>query len=91
MGSTLFYIFLAVLASHTLRRRMRILAICCAIVIVSFIGATRVYLGAHFLSDVLAAIVAGLAWLAFCWTAVETLRKWRRRQRQRGGAQLASS
>jgi undecaprenyl-diphosphatase len=83
MGATLFYIFLAVLASHTLRRRMRLVVICCAALLVGLIGATRIYLGAHFFTDVLAAIVAGLTWLAFCWTAVETLRKWRRQQRQR--------
>jgi undecaprenyl-diphosphatase len=45
------------------------------------IGLSRIYLGAHYLTDVLGAIAVGLAWLAFCWTGVETLRKWRGRQR----------
>jgi undecaprenyl-diphosphatase len=84
MGATLFYIFLAAIAAHSIRgKRMRVLAVCCAIGMVVMIGATRIYLGAHFFTDVLGAIVAGLAWLAFCWTAVETLRKWRKRQRAR--------
>ena len=49
--------------------------------IVSLVGLSRVALGAHFLSDVLGAIAAGLAWLAICVTSVETLR---RRQLARG-------
>jgi membrane-associated phospholipid phosphatase len=39
------------------------------------IGFTRIYLGAHFLSDVLGALAAGILWLTFCWTAIETLRR----------------
>jgi undecaprenyl-diphosphatase len=35
------------------------------------------YLSAHYLSDVLAAIAVGLAWLALCLTAVNTLRRYR--------------
>ena len=80
MGATLFYMFLAAIAAHSLkRRRMRVLVFGCALLIAVLIGATRIYLGAHFFTDVLGAIVAGVAWLAFCWTAVETLRKWRKR------------
>ena len=84
MGATLFYTFLAAVVAHGLSSRgARALAFACAAAIVVLIGATRIYLGAHFFTDVIGAIVAGLAWLAFCWTAVETLRKWRRRQRAR--------
>ncbi|HSS17708.1 MAG TPA: phosphatase PAP2 family protein [Candidatus Dormibacteraeota bacterium] len=41
------------------------------------IGLTRIYLGAHYLTDVIGALAAGLFWLVFCWTAFETLH-WRR-------------
>ncbi|MBA2269454.1 MAG: phosphatase PAP2 family protein [Chthoniobacterales bacterium] len=92
MGATLFYMFLAAIAAHSLQRRgMRVLAFACAFVMVALIGATRIYLGAHFFTDVLGAVVAGLAWFAFCWTAVETLRKWRKRQWSRAADQEASS
>lgn len=84
MGSTLFYMFLAAVVAYAMKsRRVRLLAFSCAIAIVALIGATRIYLGAHFFTDVLGAIAAGLAWLAFCWTAVETLRKWRKRHERR--------
>ena len=92
MGATLFYMFLAAIVAHSLkRRRLRLLAFGCALLVVALIGATRIYLGAHFFTDVLGAIVAGVAWLAFCWTAVETLRKWRKREKKRAAAQEARS
>jgi undecaprenyl-diphosphatase len=91
MGATLFYMFLAAIVAYAMKsRRVRVLAFACAMALVALIGATRIYLGAHFFTDVLGAIAAGLAWLAFCWTAVETLRKWRKRER-RNAAQEASS
>jgi|GEM_PF-4106987 len=39
------------------------------------IGFSRDYLGAHYLSDVLGAAAAGLAWLALSLTAVGSLRR----------------
>ena len=41
------------------------------------IGLTRIYLGVHFVSDVLGAMAVGTAWLALCLTAVETLRRYK--------------
>jgi len=92
MGATLFYMFMAAVVAYAMKRKsIRILAFSCAMLVVALIGATRIYLGAHFFTDVLGAIVAGLAWLAFCWTAVETLRKWRKRAAKLAEAQEASS
>ena len=92
MGATLFYMFIAAVVAYAMKSRpIRILAFSCAMLIVALIGATRIYLGAHFFTDVLGAIVAGLAWLAFCWTAVETLRKWRKRKERQRAAQQARS
>ena len=92
MGATLFYFFIAAVAAYAMRSAsVRVFAFSIALMLVALIGATRIYLGAHFVTDVLGAIVAGLAWLAFCWTAVETLRKWRKRQAARAAPQEASS
>jgi membrane-associated phospholipid phosphatase len=80
MGSTLFYGLLALFVAQAIRNwRVRLLAFCMATLFVALIGLSRIYLGAHYLTDVLGAIAVGLAWLAFCWTGVETLRRWRGR------------
>lgn len=75
MGATLFYGFLAVFVmTRTRNLRWRVMTLLLAFLIVVLVGFTRIYLGAHYLSDVMGAMAAGLAWLAFCVTAVETLR-----------------
>ena len=80
MGSTLFYGLLAIFITQSVRSwRLRALTFCIAALCVALIGLSRIYLGAHYLTDVFGAIAVGLAWLAFCWTGVETLRKWRSR------------
>lgn len=50
-----------------------------ALVIVLLVGFTRIYLGVHFLSDVLGGYFAGLGWLIFTLTGVEYM--YRRRAR----------
>jgi membrane-associated phospholipid phosphatase len=42
---------------------------------VLLVAFSRIYLGAHYLSDVLAAMAEGCAWLAICITASATLRR----------------
>ena len=49
-----------------------------ACLMVALVGISRMYLGVHYLSDVMAAAAEGCAWLAVCITAISTLR--RRRQ-----------
>lgn len=87
MGATLFYMFIAAVVAYAMKSRwVRVLAFSSALILIVMIGMTRIYLGAHFVTDVVGAIVAGTAWLAFCWTAVETLRKWRKRHERRAAA-----
>ena len=82
MGSTLFYGVLAVFVAQSVPTwRRRVLAFWIAALAVALVGLSRIYLGAHYLTDVVGAVAVGLAWLAFCWTGVETLRKWRGRPR----------
>jgi membrane-associated phospholipid phosphatase len=47
-------------------RRARVLVLATAAALVLAIGFSRLYLGVHFLSDVLAGFSVGLAWLALC-------------------------
>jgi undecaprenyl-diphosphatase len=84
-ASTLFY---GVLASLLVPRmaswRMRSVVVAAALGMVTLVAFSRLYLGAHFLSDVLAGFAEGVAWLALCLTATHTYlghRAWRRTRR----------
>jgi undecaprenyl-diphosphatase len=85
MGTTMFWGCLAIFAARAIRSGLaRALPFGAAALWVAIIGATRIYLGAHYFTDVIGAIAAGVAWLALCWTAVETLRKWHTREVRSG-------
>jgi membrane-associated phospholipid phosphatase len=47
-------------------RRVRVLVLGSAVALVIAIGFSRLYLGVHYVSDVVAAYCAGLAWLLLC-------------------------
>jgi undecaprenyl-diphosphatase len=80
MGATIFYGVLALIITYWMRSWSgRVLTGSLAAFMIALIGASRIYLGAHYFTDVIGAIAVGLAWLAFCWTGVETLRRWRAR------------
>lgn len=46
-----------------------------AVLLVVLVGFSRVALGAHFLTDVLAAVVFGIIWLMLCLLAGRPLRR----------------
>lgn len=49
-------------------------AVGCSLMVL-LVAFSRVYLGAHFMSDVLAGMAESVAWLAVCITAISTLRR----------------
>jgi len=78
MTATLLYGFLAAFGVRKVQAwRWRVLAVLAAGLLVVLIGFSRLYLGVHYLSDVLAGVAAGSAWLALCLIAVGTLRRHR--------------
>jgi undecaprenyl-diphosphatase len=83
-------VFYGLLACYLVRRvrgwpaRASVMAAC--VLMVMLVALSRMYLGVHYLSDVLAAAAEGAAWLAICITAVSTLQR-RRIARARGDEQ----
>ena len=67
MNSLVGYGFLAFLVlEHTHSSARRNLTIAGTAVLVGLIGYSRVYLGVHFVSDVIGGFIAGAAWLVVC-------------------------
>jgi undecaprenyl-diphosphatase len=76
MVATPLYGSLTLLAVRFLKNdRWRVPVILAAFVIISAVGWTRIYLGVHYLSDVLSGQAIGAAWLAFSWMTVGVLQR----------------
>ena len=75
-GATLFYgVLVAFLVSRLFDRRVRGAIVTAAILAVSLVAFSRMYLGAHYLSDVLAAAASSTVWLVLCLSGVRALVK----------------
>ena len=75
-ASTLFYGLLAAFVVARIKAwRWRVLVPILAFLVVALVALSRVALGAHYLSDVLAGFAESIAWLALCLTAIHTLRR----------------
>src|SRR2546428_1951278 len=59
------------------RRRAQLAVVATAAVLVAAIGLSRLYLGVHYFSDVVAGFAAGTVWLAACVSGVEVARRQR--------------
>jgi membrane-associated phospholipid phosphatase len=76
-AATLFYGVLAAWLVAVLQRRWHAPVVVLATAMVALVASSRVYLGAHYPSDVFAAMASSTAWLAVVFTGVST---WRKRQ-----------
>ena len=65
----------ALLASGQTNRGMRGYLIGLALFLTVVVGVSRVYLGVHWPTDVLAGWTAGAAWALFCWALARRLRR----------------
>jgi membrane protein DedA with SNARE-associated domain/membrane-associated phospholipid phosphatase len=76
MESFVVYGMLAYFAVLALRSwKARVAVVCGAALLVMLIGFSRIYLGVHYFSDVLAGYAAGGVWLSSLITGVETIRR----------------
>lgn len=77
-GATLLYgVVAAMLVSSINAWRWRVMIVLAAITMVALVALSRLYLGVHYLSDVLAAFAEGVTWLTLCLTGIHTY--WERR------------
>jgi len=58
-------------------QRARLAIVVCATLLVLAIGLSRLYLGAHYFSDVVGGYAAGMLWLSACISGLEVTRRWR--------------
>lgn len=70
MLSAVVFLTLGVLAARFAdKRRVKVLAVGAAVLVSLLVGMSRVYLGVHWASDVLAGWCVGAAWAMACWLA----------------------
>lgn len=80
LSAVVAYTFLAyMLASQTRSRLFKWMYALLALAIILFIGYSRLYLGDHYLSDILAGYALGLAWAGLVYTVIETIFRKRNR------------
>ena len=95
MGAMCFFGSLAYVIYFTIERRRvwRIIAVLACGLAVLAMGASRIYLGVHYFTDVVAGYTAGLGWMAVCFSGTEAWVRWRdyRAARRKAAAKAAAT
>lgn len=80
MSSTVVFITVAYLAARLQKTHLaRIATLTVAGLIVALICFSRMYLGVHYPSDVVAGVIIGLSWAAFCMATLEATQRFAKR------------
>lgn len=75
LSATVYLTLGGMLARTTRRRLLKFYFLAVALGLTFLIGVSRVYLGAHYPSDVLAGWCGGLVWAIFCWLVAQELQR----------------
>lgn len=78
MNAVIFYGAVALLLWSILGRRVGLVSVALAIVLALGVGVSRIYLGYHYLTDVVGGILAGIAWLVVVGAAFRARPTWQR-------------
>lgn len=78
MNAVIFYSALALILWSVFGRRIGLVALAIAAVLAFGVGVSRIYLGYHYLTDVVGGILAGIAWLLVVGAAFRAQPTWRR-------------
>lgn len=75
MSTVVYLTIAALLAEIQPSRNLRIYILTLAALIAVVVGVSRVYLGVHWPSDVLAGWIGGASWALMCWIIAHSIRK----------------
>lgn len=74
MLSAVIYLTLGTLLASVIPRTiLKVYVISVAILLTILVGLSRIYLGVHYPTDVIAGWIAGLSWALFCWSIARWL------------------
>lgn len=92
MGSAVTFLTLGVLVVRTQRRRrLKAYVLAVAIGLTLLVGLSRIYLGVHWPTDVLAGWCAGSAWALMCWVVLLLLQRRGQVESANGGGEMSES
>jgi undecaprenyl-diphosphatase len=75
MAAVVYLTLGALLVRHQTRRRMKVYVLAVAVLLTALVGISRIYLGVHWPTDVLAGWCLGAAWAILCWFAMLWLQR----------------
>jgi undecaprenyl-diphosphatase len=80
MSATVVYMTVAYLAARLQKTRWaRLATLAVAAALVAVICVSRLYLGVHYPSDVVAGVIIGLSWASFCMATLEAIQRFAKR------------
>src|SRR3954468_19831655 len=88
LQSAVVYLTLGALSMHIAQRRLtKVYCITVAMLATALVGASRIYLGVHYPTDVLAGWLLGLSWALLCWMIERSLERRAGLKRERAQAE----